>query len=113
MRHRVPSGPVPVLASDFHQASQPQQTTQAKPADSLHGSAPIVESHGQPRRQYIAAAPSLQASKPAALSVAPAQQHKQETDSDVKPPTAEAPEVTGYASNARKFCLLQEALLCT
>lgn len=117
MCHRVPAGPAPVLASDFHHSrpvsqSVPQQTTQEKPAEPLCQSAPTAPSadtHGQQARQCTAVAVPPQANQPVAPSAAHAQQHTQDTHFGAKAPTIEAPTATGYAANASQSCLLQDA----
>lgn len=118
MCHRVPSGPAPVLASDFRHSrsasqSVPQQTTQVNPAEPLCQSAPTADTHGQQPRECTAVAPLPQANRPAAAPVAPAQQPKQDTNSSAKASIIEAPTATGYAANASESCLLLAAYLRT
>ncbi|KAL3155606.1 hypothetical protein ABBQ38_010860 [Trebouxia sp. C0009 RCD-2024] len=104
---RVPSGPAPVLASDFRHSrsasqSVPQQTTQVNPAEPLCQSAPTADTHGQQPRECTAVAPLPQANRPAAAPVAPAQQPKQDTNSSAKASIIEAPTATGTLKDGHK-----------
>lgn len=109
MCHRVPAGPAPVLASDFHanrpaRQGMPQQTAQAKPAEPLHQIAPRADTLGPQPVQCVAIAPPPQANQPAAPSVAPQQQHKQDTKCADKPPTNKAHTASGYAADSDECC---------
>lgn len=103
MCHRVPAGPAPVLASDFHHSrpasqgvQQQAKAAQAKSAEPLPHAAPTAAPHAQEPQQSIAPALPLQADQHAAPSVAPAQQLKQDTDSGITPLTTKVP--SGYAA---------------
>ena len=102
LRHRVPSGPAPVLASDFQPTRRqtqgaPQQTSQAKPGAPLRQLA--TNTHGQQPQHSTAAALPPQIVKSAAPSAAPDQQLKQDTKSGVSPPTTQGVAVPWYAAD--------------
>lgn len=103
LRHRVPSGPASVLASDFQPIKPqtqgvPQQTSQAKPAE------PLRQLATNTRRQQpqLSSAPALppQIVKSAAPSAAIDQRLKQDTKSGVSPPTTQGVAVPWYAADA-------------
>ena len=102
LRRRVPSGPAPVLASDF-QPARPQtegalqQTSQPKPAAPLQQFA--VNTHGQQPQHSTAAAPPPQIVKSAAPSAALDQQLKQGTESGVSPATTQGAAVPWYVAD--------------
>lgn len=98
----MPSGPAPVLASDFQPTRPqtkgvPQQTSQIKPAAPLRQLASNTQ--GQQPQHSTAAALPPQIVKSAAPSAALDQQLKQDTKSDVSPPTTQGVAVPRYAAD--------------